>query len=216
MSKKNTTRKNNKSTVYYKPRDFSYLLGKVKGIDDELIKMHFKIYQGLVESTNSAVKYIQSNNTKNTVEYSATQKELSFLFNSMRLHEMYFGVMCGNDMDKMDNNLQKDINTYFGSFKSWEKKFMETGSIQGVGFVVLCRDKINGMLFNMWINEYNSGEIIGVDVLLVMDMWEHAYISQFGLDINKYMKTFLSNVNWSIVSELYNHSVVNKFWVIKK
>jgi Fe-Mn family superoxide dismutase len=103
--------------------------------------------------------------------------------------------------------LLQDINTYFGSFKAWKKNFISTGTIPGVGFVVFCRDRNSGLLFNTWINEFNIGEIIGVDILLAMDMWEHAYIAEFGLDLNKYSNTFLNNVNWSIVSSLYNKSI---------
>ena len=212
---KQFTRKNkatsNKATsnkaTYYKPIDYSYLLGKIKGIDDNLMKIHFKLYEGLVDATNGALKYIQSHDVSDMVKYSAIQKEFSLFFNGMRLHELYFGVMCGENMDKMDPELLKDINKYFGSFDKWKKNFIKTGMIPGVGFAVLCRDKTNGLLFNTWINEFNIGEIIGADPLLVMDMWEHAYISEFGLDLNKYTNTFLNNVNWSVVSTLYNDSV---------
>ena len=211
MPKKNTTRKNRKALVSYKAKDFSYLLGKVKGIDDKLLKVHFKLYEGLVGATNGALKYIYSQNTKNMVEFSAIQKELALFYNGMRLHELYFGVMCGENMDTMDENLVKDINKYFGSYKTWEKNFIETGTIPGVGFAALCRDKTSGMLFNTWINEFNTGQIVGVDILLVMDMWEHAYICQFELDLNKYATTFMNNVNWSVVSKMYNDSVTNKY-----
>jgi len=211
MTKKNTTRKNKSNSVLYKPVNFSYLLGKVKGIDNKLMKIHFKLYEGLVGATNGALKFIQDpKNVKNMVQYSAVQKELSLFYNGMRLHELYFGVMAGENMNLMDPNLVKDINQYFGSFKAWENNFIATGTIPGVGFVALCRDRNSGLLFNTWINEFNIGEIIGADIILVMDMWEHAYIAEFGLDLNKYAKTFLSNVNWSVVSKLYNDSVNNK------
>lgn len=211
MPKQNKTRKNTKTSGYYKPINYDYLLGKVKGIDDNLMKIHFKLYEGLVGATNGALKYINSKNTKNMVEYSAIQKELSLFYNGMRLHELYWGVMCGENMDKMDSNLEKDINANFGSFNAWKSNFIQTGTIPGVGFAVLCRDKISGMLFNTWINEFNIGEIIGVDILLVMDMWEHAYIAQFGLDLTKYANVFLSNVNWSVVSKFYIDSVMHKY-----
>ena len=165
--KKNITRKNKPKikNISFKPVKYTHLLGKVKGIDDKLLKIHFKLYEGLVGATNGALKFIQSQNTSNMVEFSAIQKEFSLFYNGMRLHELYFGVMCGENMDKMDPT---------------------------------------------WINEFNIGEIIGADILLVMDMWEHAYISEFGLNLNKYSNTFLNNVNWSVVSRMYNDSVNNK------
>jgi Fe-Mn family superoxide dismutase len=197
----------------YTPINYSYLLGKVKGIDDKLMKIHFTLYEGLVGATNGALQYIHNcslKGVKNMVEYSAIQKELPLFFNGMRLHELYFGVMCGENMNKMDHNLENDINKYFGSFAKWKSNFIETGTIPGVGFVALCRDRTTGMLINNWINEFNIGELIGTDIILVMDMWEHAYIAEFGLDLKKYSDTYLSNVNWSVVSNLYNDSVHGK------
>jgi hypothetical protein len=84
MTRKNTTRKNKSSVVLYKPVDYSYLLGKVKGIDDKLLKIHFKLYEGLVGATNGALKYIRSKNVSDMVKYSAIQKELSLFFNGIK------------------------------------------------------------------------------------------------------------------------------------
>lgn len=212
---KNTTRKNKKThisskIVKYIPVDFSYLLGKVNGINDNLMKIHFKLYEGLVGATNASLEKIENTyktGVKDIVSYNGIQKEFSFFFNGMRLHEMYFGVMCGEDMDKMDEGLKNAIINSFGSFALWKKNFMETGTIPGVGFVALCRDKKLGNLMNIWINEFNIGELIDVDLLLVMDMWEHAFLCEFGLDLKKYHETFLNNVNWSVVSQYYSKSL---------
>jgi Fe-Mn family superoxide dismutase len=193
----------------YTPVDFSYLLGQVNGIDDDLMKIHFKLYEGLVGATNASIEKIR-NGVNDLVDYNGIQKEFSFFFNGMRLHEMYFGVMSGKNMDKIDPNLTSAINQSFGSFVLWKKNFMETGTIPGVGFVALCRDRETGLLINLWINEFNIGELIGVDILLVMDMWEHAFLCQFGLDINTYQETFLKNVNWSVVSKYYMKSIQSK------
>ena len=218
-SKNNATRKNKSkksalTSKKYTPVDFSYLLGKVKGIDNQLMKIHFKLYEGLVGATNGALAEIHSQAQKgvpNMVQYSAVQKEFPLFFNGMRLHEMYFGVMCGENMDKMDEGLVKSINESFGSFDKWKSNFIKTGMIPGVGFVALCRDRETNRLMNVWINEFNIGELVLVDILLVMDMWEHAYIAEFGLDIKKYAETFLSNVNWSVVSKQYRNSLASPF-----
>ena len=195
----------------FEPVDFSYLLSKVKDIDNELMKIHFKLYGGLVSATNEALQLInkieKKGIVKNMVIYSSVQKQLAFFFNGMRLHEMYFGVLCGENMKNMDQDFKSDINKYFGSFDAWKTDFTKIdGTIPGVGFVVLCRDRITGRLFNNWINEFQIGEIIGFDPILVMDMWEHAYISQFGLNLQKYQETFLNNVNWSVVSKCWHNS----------
>ncbi len=185
----------------YKAVDFSHLLGKVKGISDDLMKIHFKLYEGLVDATNKSLSIIEKGNTKNMVEYSSVQKQLPLFFNGMRLHELYFGCMGGEGA--MSPELSDAINQSFGSFKNWKTNFMATGNVPAVGFVCLMRDKKNGQLYNIWINEFNVGELIDVDIILVMDMWEHAYLCEFGLNTTKYQETFLNNVNWSIVSKRF-------------
>jgi len=54
---------------------------------------------------------------------------------------------------------------------------------------------------NIFITEFEVGDFIEVDYLLVMDVWEHAYITQFGLDLQKYIDVFLQNIDWSTVSQ---------------
>lgn len=195
--------------------DYSYLLGKVKGINNDLLKIHFKLYEGLVGATNGALAAIHAANNsggvKNMVEYSSIQKQLPLFFNGMRLHELYFGVMCGDNMDKKDAGLLEAINKSFGSFAKWKANFMATGDIPGVGFVALIRDRATGKLCNNWVNEFDTGELIGTDILLVMDMWEHAYLCEFGLNLKKYQETFLENVNWSVVSNRFKQFEGNTF-----
>lgn len=211
-SKTRKTSKTITSFKQYTPIDFSYLLGKVKGIDNNLMKIHFKLYEGLVGATNGALQLINSTadvgSVKNMVIYSSVQNQLGFFFNGMRLHEMYFGVMCGENMDQMHADFTADLVKNFGSFNAWKTDFVkDVGNIPGVGFVVLCRDRMSGRLFNNWIIEFQTGELVGVDPILVMDMWEHAYISEFGLNLHKYKEVFLSNVNWSVVSDIWHDSV---------
>ena len=194
----------------YKAKNFSHLLGKIIGINDNLLKTHFKLYEGLVDATNVAVtelEKVKKEGVKNMVQYSSIQKQFSFFFNGMRLHELYFGVMGGENRENMSKELFKAINENFGSFEKWKENFMSTGDIPGVGFSVLCLDKSSGKMFNTWINEFNTGELIDVEILLPMDMWEHSYLCEFGLDLKKYQQTFLKNVNWSIISKRYTNAL---------
>lgn len=189
----------------YVPMDFSHLLGKVKGIDDDIMKTHFKLYEKLVSATNASLQKMEATykgaGVTDMLSYGGLQKEFSYFFNGMRLHELYFGGMCGENasVEHMEHGLREAINASFGSFAAWKKNFMQTGSIPGDGFVALSRDRRTGRLMNLWI----IGELVDVDLLLVMDMWEHAFLCQFGLNVAKYQETYLENVNWSVVSALF-------------
>ncbi len=183
----------------YSPKDFNYIIPKIKGIHPELMKMHFKLYEGLTHATNKTLQEIKKSD-KNSLIYGALKKRLSFFYNGMKLHELFFEGM-DSSKNKMPENIKSEIINSFGSVNNWIEDFKKSGDIVDIGFVALVKDKKNGKLMNIFITEFEIGDFIEVDYLLVMDVWEHAYITQFGLDINKYIDVFLQNINWEIVLE---------------
>ena len=60
-----------------------------------------------------------------------------------------------------------------------------------MGWAVLYRDPETGRLVNTWINEHDLGHLAGGTPLLMMDVFEHAYITEYGLDRAKYIDLFL-------------------------
>ena len=91
----------------------------------------------------------------------------------------------------------------FGSYDQWKTDFISTGLMRGIGWVVSYIDPKNGRLINEWINEHNVGHLAGGTPILIMDVWEHAFITQFGLDRNKYIEVFFNNINWKVASKRY-------------
>jgi len=195
--------KSNVST--YKAKDFSNLLTQLKGFDAELLNMHFKLYQGYVKNTNGLLQSLSSLALKgkdSSYEYGALKRRLGWEFDGMRLHEYYFSNMGPSERD-MEGAFSKMITKHFGSFEKWKQEYMATGSIRGIGWVILYYDTRENRLMNTWINEHDLGHLSGCIPLLVMDVWEHAYITQFGLDRMKYMETFFENINWKEVESRF-------------
>jgi superoxide dismutase, Fe-Mn family len=80
--------------------------------------------------------------------------------------------------------------------ESWEKDFRATGAMRGIGWVVLYYD-INGKkLFNSWINEHDAGHLSGCVPLVVMDVFEHAFMTDYGLKRADYIAAFFKNLDW--------------------
>jgi Fe-Mn family superoxide dismutase len=183
----------------YTPRNFNYIIPKIKGIHPDLMKMHFKLYEGLTHATNKTLQEIEKTKT-NSLIYDALKKRLSFFYNGMKLHELFFEAM-DSGKNEMPENVKSELIKSFGSVDNWTEDFKKSGEIVDIGFVALVRDRKNNKLMNIFITEFEVGDFIEVDYLLVMDVWEHAYITQFGLDINKYINVFLKNINWSIVND---------------
>ncbi|MGZ5425020.1 MAG: Fe-Mn family superoxide dismutase, partial [Candidatus Aminicenantales bacterium] len=72
-----------------------------------------------------------------------------------------------------------------------------TGAMRGIGWVVLYEDTTNGRLINFWINEHDVSHPAGGVPLLVMDVFEHAYMPDYGLKRADYIEAFFKAVDWA-------------------
>jgi Fe-Mn family superoxide dismutase len=196
---------NNLPSLPYKPpyeaQDFSKLKG-MKGFSNNALDLHFALYQGYVRNTNliwAELKKLDEEHQTGTPAYAELKRRFGWEFNGMRLHELYFGNLGGTGPLPMDSPLMLKIVENFGSFDKWAADFKATGAIRGVGWVVLYEDPNNGRLFNTWINEHDVDHLVGGHPLLVMDVFEHAYMPDYGLKRGDYIDAFFENINWRAV-----------------
>jgi len=197
----------------YEPKSFEHLLG-TKGFSDKLLKDHFSLYQGYVANTNKLMdqlnRLVQDGKT-GTPEYAELKRRFGWEFNGMRLHESYFGNMTKQvappDMNStlLKDFIKKVVND-FGSFAQWEKEFKATGTLRGIGWVALYCDPIGSRLFNTWINEHDVGHLFDTVPLLIMDVFEHAYMTDYGLKRADYIEAFFQAINWKVVVERFNRA----------
>jgi Fe-Mn family superoxide dismutase len=183
----------------YEAKNYDYLLGNVTGIHDDLLRMHFKLYQGYVANTNKLllkIRQMQEQGKGAQPEFAGLERMLGWEFDGMRLHEYYFENLGGNGELDPNTALHKKITEMFGSFENWKKEFTQIGQMRGIGWVVLYQDPKTGRLINTWINEHDTGHLAGATPLVIMDVFEHAYITQFGLDRTAYINAFFDNLNW--------------------
>ncbi|PCI93287.1 superoxide dismutase [Candidatus Aerophobetes bacterium] len=194
----------------YKAKDFSHLLGgKLKGLSDSLLEMHFTLYKGYVKNTNNLIKALEDmkqNDQGRTLAFGALKRRFGWEYDGMRLHELYFGNLGKKVELSPKSDLYKQIVRDFGSYEKWRRDYLSTGLIRGIGWVILYRDPIQGHLFNVWVNEHDLGHLAGGMPLLVMDVWEHAYITEYGLDRAKYIDMFMYNIDWKVIERRYKDS----------
>ena len=91
----------------------------------------------------------------------------------------------------------------FGSVDNWKTDFTAIGSMRGIGWVVLYEDTETGRLFNCWINEHDAGHLAGCTPILVMDVFEHAFFTDYQLDRKGYIEAFWKNIDWSAVEKRF-------------
>lgn len=201
-----------KTTSYpnYQPKNFNYLKGKMKGFDDKLLTMHFTLYQGYVKNTNlilRTLKEMADNGQDRTIGYGALKRRMGWEFDGMILHELYFENLGGVEPLPKKSALYQEIENNFGSYDEWIQEFKATGLIRGIGWVILYRDPKDGHLHTVWINEHDHGHLAGGTPLLVMDVWEHAYLIEYGLDRGAYIDAFIKNIDWNAPMERFEKVV---------
>jgi len=185
----------------YAAKDYGKLIG-MNGFSETLLKNHFALYQGYVTNTNKVWDALQSmlkEGKTATPEYAELKRRFGWEFNGMRLHELYFDNLGGKGTINKSGKLAKLLPGAYGSVEAWEKDFRATGAMRGIGWVVLYQDDTNGWLFNQWISEHDGGHPAGCRPILIMDVFEHAYMLDYGLKKADYIEAFFKNINWDAV-----------------
>ena len=188
----------------YIPQNFDRILG-ASGFSDQLLKNHFTLYQGYVTNTNKLVDaliQLTKEGKTSTPEFTELKRRFGWEFNGMRLHELYFDnlIKTGKKLSST-SPLAKKITADFCSFEEWEKDFRAAGAMRGVGWVILCYDKEADKLFNIWVNEHDVGHLTGTTPLLIMDVFEHAFMLDYGLKRADYINAFFNAIDWSVVEK---------------
>ena len=189
----------------YELQDFSRILG-MEGISDATLQSHFKLYQGYVKNTNALMDkttQLLDEGKDRTPEFAELRRRLGFEFSGMRLHEYYFGNLKGQGSLETNSQLSQQITQNFGSFEQWKKDFTATGAMRGVGWSMLCYDLCQNQLLNCWITLHQDGLLPGLQPLLVLDVWEHAYYLDYQTERPGYLEAFMKNVNWQEVNKRF-------------
>jgi superoxide dismutase, Fe-Mn family len=185
----------------YSAQNFDRLLG-TPGFSDNLLKNHFTLYQGYVKNTNTLLQELDEllkQGKQATPAYAEQQRRFGWEFNGMRLHELYFGNMAKSDGTLGAGALQKKLEAEFGSFDNWLKDFKAVGSMRGIGWAVLYSDPVGKRLFNVWVNEHDVAHLAGCAPLLIMDVFEHAFMLDYGLKRADYIEAFMKSIDWKAV-----------------
>jgi Fe-Mn family superoxide dismutase len=189
----------------YEARKFD--LKGLQGISDETLELHFKLYAGYVKGTNALTSRIDEILKDGKVDqeempaYSELTRRLGFEYNGMVLHELYFENLTRSSDERAAAAFRERVERSFGSFDVWKTDFASIGNMRGVGWAICYENPTNGRLSNHWITLHENGNIAGFRPIVVMDVWEHAYLLDHGSERAKYVDAFFANVAWNVASD---------------
>lgn len=187
----------------YQAKNYDRLLG-MDGFSDTLLKNHFTLYQGYVTNTNKVLDTLAlmlNGGQTGDPQYAELKRRLGWEFNGMRLHEYYFENLGDKGDITKAGKLASKLTESFGSYEAWEKDFRATGSMRGVGWTILYLDSVSDKLINYWINEHDVGHPAGCTPILIMDVFEHAFMIDYGLKRADYIDSFFKNINWEVAGK---------------
>mgnify|MGYP000399453846 CR=1 FL=1 len=186
----------------FEAKNYESLLG-MQGFSDKLLTTHFKLYQGYVTNTNALsdqFRLLVAEGKDRTPAFAEEKRRFGWEWNGMRLHEYYFDNLGGKEPLSSAGKLPELISQNFGDVETWKKEFVSTGVMRGIGWVILYQDLLTGRLFNSWIEEHQTNHLAGGQPILVMDVFEHAFMTDYGTDRAAYITAFFNNINWDVVS----------------
>ncbi len=186
----------------------SFELSDLKGISDQSLEMHFKLYEGYVKQTNTLNDRIQEFLKDSHIDqeekpaYSELTRRLGFEYNGMVLHEYYFGNLRKDSLGdpEQQSQFRKSTEISFGKYEIWKADFMGIANMRGVGWTICYLNTKNSRLSNHWVSLHEIGTVTGFIPILVLDVWEHAYLLDYApSERQKYIDAFFANIDWEVV-----------------
>ena len=178
-------------------------------LSEELMKLHHdKHHAAYVKGANTVLEKMDASKAGNTdFDTKALFKELSFHIGGQKLHSLFWENLApsGNGGGgNPDGGIAAAIDEEFGSFERFKKIFSQTAnSVEGSGWAALafCFETQRPII--MQIEKHNTNVYPDCMILMVLDVWEHAYYLDYKNDRAKFVEAFWNIVNWSEVNKRF-------------
>lgn len=190
----------------YVAQPFDFGTG-LPGLSKDLLAEHLTLYKGYVTRTNALLKDVLAaeKEGKAGAMVQELRRRLGFEFSGMRVHECYFeGLSAKAPAAAATHPLHRAIAATWGSHEAWWAAFKATCTMPGIGWGALVKDPVTGRLMNAWFQDHENAIPVGVQPLLVVDVWEHAYVKDYGATgRGKYVDALKPLLNWMVVEKRY-------------
>jgi len=194
-----------KRTIYTE-QHFDHLRD-LDGISDGQIAEHLSLYAGYVRQVNTLNEELAALRERGRAsgrdpEFAELSRRLGFEYDGMILHEYYFSNLRGGTSLKpgASSKISQALAESFGSVEDWRNDFHAIGGMRGVGWVLMCQDPMTQRLSHHWVTLHQDGVPAGFKPLLVMDVWEHAFMRDYrATERGRYLDAFFRNIDWHLV-----------------
>ena len=192
-------------------KEIQFNIGALKGISTKNIEEHLKLYAGYVKNINGIFEKLgelMTDPEKNAYIIGELHRRIGFEFNGMRNHEYYFKSLEGGAKPlPTDSLFKKSIEKQSATVETAIMGFKTLAMTRGVGWAILYYDKHSKQLIPAWIDEQQFGQLNGLQYVLGIDMWEHAFVYDYTTsEKKKYIEAFFENLNWEVIEDNFKNA----------
>jgi len=175
-------------------------------ISEEQLKIHHqKHHQAYANGANAIFEKLEKARKDGAdLDVKSTLKELSFQIGGHILHSLFWPNLApaSKGGGKPGGALGDAIGKEFGSFERFKKEFTQAAvSVEGSGWAALTFCKQTNRPIIMQIEKHNTNVYPVFRILMVLDVWEHAYYLDYKNERAKFVDAFWNIVNWDEVSK---------------
>lgn len=176
-------------------------LARVRRSWGRAIKLHLGLYEGYVKELNALSGSGGRSSTGAAAQPDAWARRFAFEYNGVVLHESFFEALSGQATPlTRDGALAAALKRSFGGHAGWLADVRELAKVRGVGWIATIASQATGRLHNVWIDQHQLGVTAGTEVLLVLDLWEHAWILDYApSERGRFVTDLVRQLNWSII-----------------
>ncbi len=198
----------------YTAKDFSPFLKTLDGFSQEALKLHYGLYEGYIKAVNNVNEKIKSTDKNsshhNYSEYRNLLVELSHNLNGVILHELYFSNLT-DKLTEPSAALIKVIERDYGSMDNFVADVKAAAMASRAGWAITGYNYRDGRIHNFAIDQHNLHAPVFIRPILVLDTWEHAFITDYGTDKKSYIEAFMKNINWHVISLRFEAALKSEF-----
>ncbi|KAH7824556.1 Iron/manganese superoxide dismutase [Monocercomonoides exilis] len=192
----------------YKPQQFilkNLQSGPISAMSLTTINDHFKLYEASVASFNALRRFLSESHEPALSEQQLqdVNGRLAYEYAVIVLHELFFMNTNPNATEPSDK-LKSFVEEHYGkSIQALQSDIIELGQNDGgIGWITLLLNYDTEELLLGFLNGNDISAIATLHPLLVIDMWEHGFIRDFGITGRKeYLTNYVRHIDWKMVQK---------------
>ena len=191
----------------YEAREFD--LTAVTGLSQRAIELHLELYRGYVKAFNTllaeqAAAFPSPGEAAAPLDLASHARRFAFEYNGIVLHELFFEALGAPGATSPDKQgpLVEAAERSFGGLEQWMQHAAALAKLRGIGWIVTVREAATNRLYNAWVDLHHLMVPANTQVVMALDLWEHAYLLDFAPSQRaNYFEMLWNSVNWAKVEE---------------